>query len=130
MLTIVGCEQALSPIRDTLSKSDATQSRRRITLSVDDSVIKRCGQVLSYTYSWWSGQYNCVVNGQNILAVTIRIGEKVIPLCIRPVSKQGRANTEKPDLLKAMLSEVIIFFSLREIDLTQFPITFDSWYGS
>lgn len=29
-----------------------------------------------------------------------------------------------------MLSEVISFFSSYDIDLTQFPITFDSWYGS
>ena len=130
MLLIVGCKCALSPIRNALSKSDATQSRRRITLSVDDTVIKRCGHLLSYTYSWWSGQYNHVVNGQNLLAVTVRIGKTIIPLCIRPVGKQGRANTEKPELLKTMLSEIITFFSQQGIDLTQFPITFDSWYGS
>ena len=54
----------------------------------------------------------------------------MIPLSIRPVAKQGRANTTKPDLLKAMLTEVLGFFSEAEVDLTQFPITFDSWYGS
>ena len=130
MLMIVGCEYALSAIRDSLSKSDATKSRRRITLSVDDTVIKRCGQLLSYTYSWWSGQYHRTVNGQNLLAITVRIGERVIPLSIRPVGKQGRGNTNKPELLKTMFSEIIAFFSEHSVDITQFPITFDSWYGS
>lgn len=130
MLMIIGCQQALPLIRDALSKSASTQSRRCITLSVDDTVIKRIGQILSYTYSWYSGQYNHVVNGQNIIAITIKIGKITIPLNIRPVSKQGRANTEKPELLKTMLREVISFFSDQGIDLTQFPITFDSWYGS
>lgn len=130
MLMIVGCECALPMIRDALCKSDSTKSRRRITLSVDDTVIKRCGQLLSYTYSWWSGQHHRTVNGQNLLAITMRIGQRVIPLCIRPVGKQGRANIEKPQILKTMLSEVKDFFSEHSIDLTQFPITFDSWYGS
>ena len=93
-------------------------------------MIKRFGQLLSYVYSWYSGRHNRVVNGQNLLGITIRIGKRVIPLCIRPVGKQGRANTEKPEILKTMLSELISFFSERGIDLTQFPITFDSWYGS
>ena len=130
MLTLAGCHCALDPIRETLSKSAATQSRNRITISVDDTVLKRCGQCLSYIYSWWSGQYNRVIDGQNLLAVTIRIGSRVFPLSIRPVGKQGRGNTTKPELLKAMLTEIMAFFTEAGIDLTQFPITFDSWYGS
>lgn len=107
MLTLAGCHCALEPIRETLQKSASTQSRNRITLNVDDTVLKRCGQLLSYVYSEWSGQYNRTLNGQNLLAITVRIGMKVIPLSIRPVGKQGRANTSKPELLKAMLTEVI-----------------------
>lgn len=76
------------------------------------------------------GQYNRTLDGQNLLAITVRIGQRVIPLSIRPVGKQGRANTSKPELLKTMLTEVLAFFSEWHIDLTQFPITFDSWYGS
>ena len=130
MLTLAGCHCALDPIRETLKKSASTQSRNRITVSVDDTVLKRCGACLCYIYSWWSGQYNRVVDGQNLLAVTIRIGARVFPLSIRPVGKQGRGNTTKPELLKVMLTEILAFFTEADIDLTQFPITFDSWYGS
>ncbi len=130
MLTLASCHCALEPIRQTLEKSASTQSRNRITISVDDTVLKRCGACLSYIYSWWSGQYNRVIDGQNLLAVTIRIGARVFPLSIRPVGKQGRANTTKPELLKVMLTEIMAFFTEAGVDLTQFPITFDSWYGS
>ena len=130
MLTLAGCHCALDPIRETLKKSASTQSRNRITISVDDTVVKRCGACLSYIYSWWSGQYNRVIDGQNLLAVTIRVGARVFPLSIGPVGKQGRANTTKPELLKAMLREIMAFFTQAGMDLTQFPITFDSWYGS
>jgi hypothetical protein len=93
MLTLAGCHCALEPIRETLAKSASTQSRNRITISVDNTVLKRCGQFLSYVYSWWSGQYNRTLDGQNLLAITIRIGQIVISLSIRTVSKQGQANT-------------------------------------
>ena len=49
---------------------------------------------------------------------------------MRLVSKQGRANTDKPSLVVAMLKEVLDFFDAHEIDLRKYPITFDSWYGS
>jgi hypothetical protein len=49
---------------------------------------------------------------------------------VRLVPKQGKANTQKPQLLVSMLSEVTEFFSVRGIDITDYPITFDSWYGS
>jgi hypothetical protein len=46
------------------------------------------------------------------------------------VGKQGRANTTKPEIFREMLSQVLEFFRQEGIDLTQFPITFDSSYGS
>jgi effector-binding domain-containing protein len=110
--------------------SEATQSRRRITLSVDDTVQQRDGKVIAYCYHWYSGRFHKTLAGQNILAVTIKIGSVIIPLVVRLVAKQGRANTEKPQLLVQMLSEVIDFFSNRGIEITDYPITFDSWYGS
>ena len=119
MLTLAGCHCALEAIRETLSKSASTQSRSRITISVDDTVLKRSGACLSYIYSWWSGQYNRTLDGQNLLAITIGIGQTVIPLSIRPVGKQGRANTQKPAVLKAMLTDVLDFFSEAGINLTQ-----------
>jgi hypothetical protein len=76
-----------------------------------------------------TGQINKTLAGQNILAVTVRIGNLVIPLVVI-FSKQGRGNTQKPQLLIQMLSEVINFFSNRGVEITDYPITFDSWYGS
>ncbi len=62
--------------------------------------------------------------------MTVRIGEEVVPLCVRLVGKQGRANTQKPQILVEMLREIIAFFTTQGIDITHYPITFDSWYAS
>ena len=125
-----GFSQAKELIAEALTKSPATLSRMRITLSVDDTVIDRMGKVISLTYNWFSGRHHGTVQGQNIIAITIRIGERVIPLCIRPVGKQGRGNTSKPQIFRDMLHSVLELFHQEGIDLNQFPITFDSWYGS
>lgn len=123
--------------------SDATKSRRRITLSVDDTVQERNGKVLSYCYNWYSGRFHKTLKGQNILAVTIKIGDIVLPLNVRLVAKQGRANTSKPEILKGMMNEIKSFFCEHNLDITrgamrpkgahafrEYPISFDSWYGS
>ena len=130
MYLMASYHEAKALIQDALSKSPATKSRLRITLSVDDTVIDRLGNLISLTYSWFSGKHKDVVNGQNIIVVTMKIGSRVIPLSIRPVSKQGRDNTSKPDIFKDMLHEVLELFKKDGIDLNKFPITFDSWYGS
>ena len=54
----------------------------------------------------------------------------MIPLDTRLVSKQGRGNTDKPNLVIAMLTDVLDFFDTQGVDLRKYPITFDSWYGS
>lgn len=97
---------------------------------MDDTVVDRLGRVLALTYSWWSGRAKKVILGQNLLAITFKIGEVVIPLAVRPVGKQGRANTSKPQVFETLLNEVLAFFKAEGIDLTQYPISFDSWYGS
>ncbi|MEK9150399.1 MAG: transposase, partial [Candidatus Desantisbacteria bacterium] len=97
---------------------------------MDDTVIDRLGNLISLTYSWYSGKHKDVVNGQNIIVITMKIGARVIPLSIRPVSKQGRDNTSKPAIFRDMIHEVVDLFKKDGIDLTRFPITFDSWYGS
>ncbi|MBM3210646.1 transposase [Candidatus Poribacteria bacterium] len=130
MYLTAGYDEAKALIQEALSKSPATMSRLRITFSVDDTVIDRLGNLISLTYSWFSGKHKEVVNGQNIIVITIKIGERVIPLSIRPVSKQGRDNTTKPDIFRDMLHEVVELFKKDGIDITRFPITFDSWYGS
>ena len=126
----VGCSIALQEGRDTESKSDATKSRRRPTISVDGTNDPRYGKLLSYCFSWWSKKHNTSIRGRNVLAITIKIGSMIIPLNIRIVSKQGRGNTDKPSYFIAMLKEILDFFDTSGVDLRKYPITFDSWYGS
>ena len=121
---------AIEHIRDTESKSDATKSRHRITISVDDTVLARYGKHLSYCYRWWSKKQNAAIWSQNVLAITIKIGVRIFPLNIRLVGKQGRGNTDKPSCLVSMIDEVLKFFDTKEVNLRAYPITFDSWYGS
>ncbi|MBI1882905.1 MAG: transposase [Chlamydiae bacterium] len=129
-LVQVGCHQAVERIQQTESMSASTQSRRNITSSVDDTVCDRNGKVLSYCYHWYSGRFHAVVNGQNIIAITIKIGSVILPVAVRLVGKQGRANTEKPQILKEMIAQIEAVFAPYGISLTDYPISFDSWYGS
>ncbi len=130
MFLFAGYAEVSRLLKDALSKSPATLSRMRITLCVDDTVVDRNGKLISLTYSWYSGRHKHVVKGQNIITITIKMGDRIIPLCIRPVSKQGRGNTSKPEIFREMIHDVVELFEQDGIQLTQFPITFDSWYGS
>jgi len=130
LFLIAGFSEISRLIKETLSQSPATVSRKRITISVDDTVIDRLGRLMSLTYNWFSGKYHQVVKGQNIIAITIKIGQRIIPLCIRPVGKQGRGNTSKPEIFREMIHSVLDLFHQEGINLNVFPITFDSWYGS
>ncbi len=130
LFLFAGFSEVKKLIDEALTKSPATLSRMRITLCVDDTVIDRTGKLIRLVYSWFSGKHHHVVRGQNIIAITIKIGQRIIPLCIRPVGKQGRANTSKPDIFKEMLHSVLEMYKKEGIDLSRFPITFDSWYGS
>ena len=126
----LGSAMAVDFIRDAESKSASTQSRRCITLSVDDTNLPRETDALAYCSKWWSKKHNTSILCQNVLGVTLKVGDIVIPLDLRLVSKQGRGNTDKPSLVLAMLTDVLAFFDAHEIDLRKYPITFDSWYGS
>lgn len=130
LLFLIGCHIASMLIKSAISKSPATLSRLKITINVDDTVINRLEKFISLTYNWFSSKHHNPIYGQNIIAITIKIGKRIIPLNVRPVSKQGRKNTSKPAIFKDMLGEVLSFFRQEGIDLTRFPITFDSWYGS
>ena len=126
----LGCAIAVELIKDAESKSASTQSRRCITVSVDDTNVPRNGESLSYCARWWSKKHNGAIKCQNVLGITLKVGKRVIPLDLRLVSKQGRGNTDKPSLVIAMLKDVFAFFDAHAIDLRKYPITFDSWYGS
>ena len=121
---------AIEAIRESESKSASTRSRRCITISVDDTNDSRYAKTLSYCYKWWSKQQNTAIRGRNILAITLKIGDVILPLNIRIVSKQGRGNTDKPTCFRTMIREVLDVFDAEGVDLRKYPITFDSWYGS
>lgn len=117
--------QAVEKLKPVLGQSAATKSRAQITLSADNSVIDRLGRLLRCTYSWYSGRWKKVVNGQDLLGIVLTIQGVAIPLHLLFCAKQGRANTNKPDLLIAMLGQLKDAFAQHGIDLTAFPITLD-----
>lgn len=123
-------KQAAERLRPILEKSDATRSRAGVSLAVDDSVIDRIGQKLRCVYHWYSGRWKQIVNGQDLLGIVLTIEGVAFPLALRYCAKQGRANTDKPSLLIAMLTRLKAEFEQQGIDLTVFPITLDSWYVS
>jgi len=126
----LGCAMAVDFIRDTESKSASTQSRRCITISVDDSNLPRDAEKMPYCSHYYSKEHNTAIFCQNILGITLKCGDHVLPLDMRLASKQGRGNTDKPTLVITMLKEVLAFFDTHGIDLRKYPITFDSWYAS
>ena len=126
----LGCAMAVNFIKDAESKSASTQSRRRITVSVDDTNLPRDAETLSYCSNYYSRKHNTPIWCQNVLGITLKVGNIVMPLDMRLVSKQGRGNTGKPNLVITMIQEVLAFFDTQGIDLRKYPITFDSWYGS
>ena len=130
LLVGIASTLAIEEIRQTQAKSASTQSRRCITISVDDTNDPRYAKTLSYSYNWWSTQHKHAIKGRNILAITLKIGNVILPLNIRIVSKQGRGNTDKPTCFRTMIKEVLDVFDAQGIDLRTYPITFDSWYGS
>ena len=130
MLCEFGCKEAIKEVQRIEDMSPATKSRYRITLTIDDTVIDRMGRLIKMTYNWYSGRWKKVVKGQNIIGIAITIGDRVIPLSVRLVAKQGRANTSKPEIFRNMLEELLRIFAKEGISLQHFPISFDSWYSS
>ena len=97
---------------------------------MDDSVIDRVGKRLRCTWSWYSGRWKKVVNGQNLLGIVLTINDKSIPIHLLFCSKQGCKNTDKPSLLVSMLTKLKEEFEQHDLDITTIPITMDSWYVS
>jgi len=121
---------AVERLKPVLEKSHATKSRAGISLSVDNSVIDRFGKMIRCTYSWYSGRWKKVVNGNDLLGIVLTINKIAIPLHLLFCSKQGRGNTDKPTLLLSMLTLLKEEFNNEGIDITTVPITLDSWFVS
>jgi len=123
-------KQAVEALKPLLEKSAASQSRAGLTLSVDNSVIDRVGRILRCTWSWYSGRWKKVVNGQDLLGIVMTINGKVLPLYLWFCSKQGSGSTDKPSLLFKMITRLKEEFAKEGIDITMIPITLDSWFVS
>ena len=118
-------KQAAEHLKPVISKSAATRSRARGTLSIDNRVVDRCGTLLRCTYNWYSGRYHKVIQGQDLLGIVFTVSHIALPIHLLFCPKQGRYHTTKADLLLFMLTQLKTAFHREGIDITQFPLTMD-----
>ena len=123
-------KQAVEYLKPVMTKSVATRSRAGMTLSIDNSVMDRFGKLLRCTWSWFSGRYHKVIRGQDLLGIVLTVNHIAVPLHFLFCPKQGRYNTNKADLLIFMLTRLKAEFDREGIDITQIPLTMDSWFVS
>ena len=123
-------KQAAEKLKPVMSKSAATRSRAGTTLSIDNSVMDRFGNLLRCTWSWYSGRYHKVIRGQDLLGIVFTIEHIALPLHVLFCPKQGRYHTTKADLLIFMLIQLKTAFLREGIAITQFPLTMDAAYVS
>ncbi|QTA85701.1 hypothetical protein [Desulfonema magnum] len=121
---------AVPLLRERLTMSDATKSRDGLIMAVDDSVIARIATELGYVWKWWSGQLKRVANGQNVIALILVIGDIILPLDVRIVSKQGRGLKTKPEIYEEMLKAAEAKFEAAGIDISRLGTTGDAAYFS
>jgi hypothetical protein len=121
---------AIARLKEYQELSAASQSRREASITVDDSLIKRLGEALSYVWSWYSGQIHQVTKGQDLLGIVLKIGKEIIPLRLVLVSKEGDQDTEKPKLLLKEMAALKAAFLHAGIDITNLGVSFDSWWLS
>lgn len=123
-------EVAIPLVQERLATSDATRSRDGMILTVDDTVIARIATELGYVWTWWSGQLKRVTEGQNVIALVLVLGDVILPLDIRIVSKQGRGLKTKPEIYQEMLTAAYARFHAAGIGLNVFKTTGDAAYLS
>ena len=130
LLGELGYEMAIPLLRELQEKSAATRSRACCVLAVDDSVLERLSRQMGLVWSWYSGRRKRVVGGQDILGLVLVIGEVVIPLDIRIVSKQGRATPTKPESYAQMLEQAQARFQQAGLDIRDLATSGDSAFLS
>jgi hypothetical protein len=126
----LGYEMAIPLLQELQGKSAATQSRACCVLAVDDSVLERLSREMGLVWAWYSGRRKRVVRGQDILGLVLVIGEVVIPLDIRIVSKQGRVTPTKPEIYAQMLEHAQARFQQAGLDLRDLATSGDSAFLS
>ena len=85
---------------------------------------------MGLVWRWYTGRHKKVVWGQNIVGLVLVIGEVVVPLDVRVVSKQGRDTPTKPELYAQMLEQAKVRFAAAGIDIAQLATSGDSAYLS
>jgi hypothetical protein len=130
MLLCFMVKQAAEKLRPIMCKSDTTQSRAGMSLSIDNSVIDRYGKLIRCAYNWYSGRYHKVIRGQDLLGIILTVNHVAFPIHLLFCPKQGRYHTKKADLLVFMLTQLKAEFHREGMDITQIPLTLDSAYVS
>jgi hypothetical protein len=97
---------------------------------MDNSVMDRLGKLMKGTWSWLSGRPHDVVRGQDWLGSVLTIHHSAVLLHVLFCPKQGRSHTNKADRFIFMLSRLKTELSLEGSDITQIPLTMDSWLVS
>jgi len=126
----LGYEMAIPHLQALQDKSASTQSRACCVLAVDDTVLQRLSQQMGLVWQWYTGRHKKVVWGQNIIGLVLVIGQIVLPLDVRVVSKQGRDTPTKPALYAQMLDQAKARFAAAGIDIEQLATSGDSAYLS
>lgn len=123
-------EIAIPLLKERMQKSSPTHSRDGLILAVDDTVIARIATELGYVWKWWSGQLKRVTEGQNVIAIILVIGDIILPLDVRIVSKQGQGLKSKPEIYAEMLEVAKEKLSQAGIDVSALKTTGDAAYLS
>ena len=118
---------AIEALRDAQLQSDSTWSRQQVVLAMDDSVIRRWGQLLSYLGTWWSGQFHRVLLGQDIVMCVLKVGKLVIPadFIILSCRKKDRRNAMVANCLRQIAAK----WRNAGIRISRIPVTMDAGYA-
>jgi hypothetical protein len=119
---------AIEALFEIQSKSDATWSRAGVVLAIDDSVIRRWGQVLSYLGKWWSGQFHRVLSGHDVVVAVLKVGSQVIPAGFWLMSPKGRLNN-RHKRAKRIVEQLAERWKKAGIRIERIPVTMDAGYA-
>jgi hypothetical protein len=126
ILEEIGYETAIPLLKEKISRSASTRSRAGIVMVVDDTVLARFAECLSYVWKWWSGQLKKVAFGQKIIGLVLVIDGLVIPLELEIVSKQGKGLENPSEHLASLWRRACEKFKKEGIDIYDIPVAFDS----
>lgn len=130
LLETMMLEPALTRRRHYQQRSPATRSRCQATLTIDDSVVRRFGGALSYLLPWYSGQFQKVVRGQDLVGIVLHLGDHLIPLSLVWVRQQGSGPTSKPEVLLKEMTALKEHVAQQGVDLTPLGLSLDAWWIS